>query len=69
MYSYTTYSYWLMLLVVIYTADANRIIKAGGVRINNQVVTAPDYVIVRGQHILPNGISLLRIGEIFILYY
>lgn len=43
--------------------DANRIITAGGMYVNNQKVTTPNYAIVDGQHILNNGLTLLRIGK------
>ncbi|XP_071035849.1 tyrosine--tRNA ligase, mitochondrial isoform X2 [Parasteatoda tepidariorum] len=43
--------------------DANRIIKGGGVYLNFERVTSPDYIIVPDLHILSNGISLIRIGK------
>ncbi|XP_023215906.1 tyrosine--tRNA ligase, mitochondrial-like isoform X1 [Centruroides sculpturatus] len=43
--------------------DANRIISAGGMYVNNQKVTTPNYVIVDGQHILNSGLTLLRTGK------
>lgn len=44
-------------------ADANRIIQAGGVYINHKQVKEPDYVLLPGQHILPNDITLIRVGK------
>ena len=43
--------------------DAERVIKAGGVYINHQRAEEGDYVLIPGQHILPNGITLIRIGK------
>lgn len=43
--------------------DAERIIKAGGVYFNYQRVTQPDFVLIPGEHILPNNVTLIRIGE------
>ncbi|XP_028602047.2 tyrosine--tRNA ligase, mitochondrial [Podarcis muralis] len=40
-----------------------RDITSGGVSINHIKVTDPDAVLVLGQHILNNGLSLLRIGK------
>ncbi|XP_066490544.1 tyrosine--tRNA ligase, mitochondrial [Tiliqua scincoides] len=40
-----------------------RDIASGGVSINHIQVTDPDAVLVVGQHILSNGLSLLRIGK------
>ncbi|XP_003220864.2 tyrosine--tRNA ligase, mitochondrial [Anolis carolinensis] len=41
----------------------HRDIISGGVSINHIKVTDPDAVLVLGQHILRNGLSLLRIGK------
>ncbi|XP_033018534.1 tyrosine--tRNA ligase, mitochondrial isoform X2 [Lacerta agilis] len=41
----------------------HRDITGGGVSINHIKVTDPDAVLVLGQHILSNGLSLLRIGK------
>jgi len=38
-------------------------ITDGGVSINGIRVTNPETVLVLGQHILKNGVSLLRIGK------
>ncbi|XP_025082654.1 tyrosine--tRNA ligase, mitochondrial-like [Pomacea canaliculata] len=43
--------------------DAERIIKAGGVYFNYQRVTQPDFVLIPGEHILPNNVTLIRIGK------
>ncbi|XP_042322827.1 tyrosine--tRNA ligase, mitochondrial [Sceloporus undulatus] len=40
-----------------------RDITSGGVSINHVKVTDPDTILVLGQHILSNGLSLLRIGK------
>ncbi|XP_036313518.1 tyrosine--tRNA ligase, mitochondrial isoform X1 [Pipistrellus kuhlii] len=40
-----------------------RMITDGGVSINHQQVTNPESVLVVGQHILKNGLSLLKIGK------
>ncbi|XP_014288582.1 tyrosine--tRNA ligase, mitochondrial [Halyomorpha halys] len=44
-------------------SDAERIIKAGGFYINHQRSTNPSEILVNGLHILPNKISLLRVGK------
>uniref|UniRef100_A0A671NA42 tyrosine--tRNA ligase n=1 Tax=Sinocyclocheilus anshuiensis TaxID=1608454 RepID=A0A671NA42_9TELE len=38
-------------------------IKDGGVRINHQRAANPEQVLVLGQHILSNGLSLIRVGK------
>lgn len=38
-------------------------ITEGGVSINHRQVTNPECVLVVGQHILKNGLSLLKIGK------
>ncbi|XP_029641145.1 tyrosine--tRNA ligase, mitochondrial [Octopus sinensis] len=43
--------------------DAERIIRAGGVRFNHQRVAEPDMVLQEGQHILSNKLSLIRVGK------
>ncbi|XP_055136150.2 tyrosine--tRNA ligase, mitochondrial [Symphalangus syndactylus] len=40
-----------------------RMITEGGVSINHQQVTNPESVLIVGQHILKNGLSLLKIGK------
>ncbi|KAJ1165715.1 hypothetical protein NDU88_006132 [Pleurodeles waltl] len=44
-------------------ARGYEIITNGGVNINHRRVTNPEEVLVAGQHILKNGLSLLRIGK------
>ncbi|KAL5017815.1 hypothetical protein ScPMuIL_003537 [Solemya velum] len=44
-------------------SDADRIIKAGGLYINHRRVTEPDFILVHGEHILPNNVSLIRVGK------
>lgn len=43
--------------------DAIRMIKAGGIYLNQVRVTDPDFLLTFGQHILPNKITLLRKGK------
>lgn len=43
--------------------DAIRIIKAGGFYINHHRINKIDEVITQSAHILPNLISLLRVGK------
>ncbi|XP_022243320.1 tyrosine--tRNA ligase, mitochondrial-like isoform X1 [Limulus polyphemus] len=43
--------------------DAERIIMAGGFYINHIRINNPKYVLIPGQHILPNGISVVRVGK------
>ncbi|KAG8438647.1 hypothetical protein GDO86_005002 [Hymenochirus boettgeri] len=44
-------------------ARGYEMINLGGVSINHKKVTNPDEVLVYGQHILKNGLSLLRVGK------
>ena len=44
------------------TADAVRIIRAGGFYVNHQRCVDDTQLLVPGRHILPNGISLVRVG-------
>ncbi|XP_043478601.1 tyrosine--tRNA ligase, mitochondrial [Leptopilina heterotoma] len=43
--------------------DAMRIIPAGGFHINHQKITNVNEMIVPGIHILPNNLSLIRVGK------
>ena len=43
--------------------DAERIIKSGGVYVNHRQVQQPDFVLLPGEHILSNNITLIRVGE------
>ncbi|GFU33067.1 tyrosine--tRNA ligase, mitochondrial [Nephila pilipes] len=43
--------------------DADRIIRGGGVYLNFERISSPQFVIIPDQYILPNGVSLLRIGK------
>eukprot|EP00070_Physeter_catodon_P022709 XP_023984888.1 tyrosine--tRNA ligase, mitochondrial isoform X3 [Physeter catodon] len=45
------------------SAKSYRMITEGGVSINHRQVTNPESVLVVGQHILKNGLSLLKIGK------
>ena len=49
-------------MIYLFSVDATRIISAGGVYINHRRVTEPNYVLIPGEHILPNGITLIRVG-------
>lgn len=53
---------WIYL-VTKYFCFRYRMITDGGVSINHQQVTNPESVLVIGQHILKNGLSLLKIGK------
>eukprot|EP00079_Xenopus_tropicalis_P013581 XP_002942334.2 PREDICTED: tyrosine--tRNA ligase, mitochondrial isoform X1 [Xenopus tropicalis] len=44
-------------------ARGYEMISSGGLSINHRKVTNPDEVLVPGQHILQNGLSLLRVGK------
>ncbi|KAK7070014.1 Tyrosine--tRNA ligase, mitochondrial [Halocaridina rubra] len=43
--------------------DARRIITAGGFYVNLCRVNNPDLVLIPGAHVLPSGISVLRVGK------
>ncbi|KAH9503993.1 hypothetical protein Btru_067507 [Bulinus truncatus] len=43
--------------------DAERIIRGGGLYINQQRIAEPDHVLRDGQHILPNDLTLVRVGK------
>ncbi|GIY89310.1 tyrosine--tRNA ligase, mitochondrial [Caerostris darwini] len=43
--------------------DAERIICGGGVYLNFKRITSPQFIIIPEHQILPNGISLIRIGK------
>ncbi|KAK7475876.1 hypothetical protein BaRGS_00032926 [Batillaria attramentaria] len=45
------------------TVDAERIIRAGGVRLNHQRLNEPNFVLRPGEHVLSNNISLIRVGK------
>ncbi|KAK2171492.1 hypothetical protein NP493_1061g00031 [Ridgeia piscesae] len=47
--------------------DADRVIKAGGVYINHRRMTQADNVLIPGEHILPNNVTLVRVGKCVIL--
>ncbi|XP_076040772.1 tyrosine--tRNA ligase, mitochondrial isoform X2 [Oratosquilla oratoria] len=46
-----------------YESDAKRIIEAGGFYINQTRVNNPSLVLIPGAHILPNNITLVRVGK------
>jgi len=43
--------------------DAERIIRAGGVHVNQRVVSEPETVFIPGEHILANNLSVVRVGK------
>lgn len=43
--------------------DAERVIRAGGVYINNRRIADSNSVMLPGEHILPNNLTLIRIGH------
>ncbi|XP_037772470.1 tyrosine--tRNA ligase, mitochondrial-like [Penaeus monodon] len=43
--------------------DARRIISAGGFYVNLSRITNPDLILIPGVHILPNGITIARVGK------
>lgn len=47
----------------IISGDAIRIIQAGGFYINHQKIRKIDEVITESAHILPNLITLIRVGK------
>lgn len=44
-------------------SEAGRVIRAGGFYINNNQVLSPDKLINEDEDILPNGLSLVRVGK------
>ncbi|XP_072044425.1 tyrosine--tRNA ligase, mitochondrial-like [Amphiura filiformis] len=40
-----------------------KIVKEGGFSINQKKIFNPDQALIRGEHILPNGITLIRVGK------
>lgn len=53
----------VVILIEFISADAGRIIKAGGFYLNQGRMKNIDEVIVPGVHILKNGLTLLRVGK------
>lgn len=51
------------MFVLIVSDDAMRIITAGGFYINHQRAQNIEEVITQSAHILPNLVSLLRVGK------
>jgi tyrosyl-tRNA synthetase len=43
--------------------DAATKIQAGGFRINHTLITNPQEVLIHGQHILLNNISVIKVGK------
>ena len=50
-------------MVALCAGDALRIIAAGGVYINGNRVVERQRLISRDEHVLPNNLTLLRIGS------
>lgn len=50
---------------------AMHIINSGGFRINHTLITNPHEVLIYGQHILTNNISVVRVGKLdfFIIWF
>jgi hypothetical protein len=48
--------------------EAASIIVAGGVRINNKKIMDPKITLTRGDHILKNNFTFLKIGETMFCY-
>ncbi|XP_037093566.1 tyrosine--tRNA ligase, mitochondrial-like [Pollicipes pollicipes] len=44
-------------------ADAARIIEAGGLHINQRRVASTEEVVTADSHVLPNGLTLIRVGK------
>lgn len=44
-------------------SDAERVIRAGGVYVNNRRIADSNCVMLPGDHILPNNLTLIRIGK------
>lgn len=44
-------------------SQAGSVIRAGGFSINNKQVLTPDKLINEQEHVLPNGMTLLRVGK------
>ena len=55
-----------MILNFFFAADADRIIHAGGVYLNQQRVSDPELRVGDAGHILPNGITLVRVGQYYL---
>jgi hypothetical protein len=51
------------------SGDAVRIISAGGFYINYQRVSKIDEVLTEAVHILPNNVTLIRVGKWLFLHY
>lgn len=49
--------------MTLFTGDAIRIISAGGFYINQQRTNNPAEVFSVNAHVLPNNISLIRVGK------
>ncbi|CAG0920729.1 unnamed protein product [Notodromas monacha] len=47
----------------LHEVDARRVIMGGGFRLNHRKVLFPDAILIPGEHILPNGLTLARVGK------
>jgi len=52
----------IIINYIFFSGDAYRIIAAGGFYINHQRITNIDEIVTLSIHILPNNISLVRVG-------
>jgi len=62
-YQYLRITYLCKAKVFLIVGDATRIITGGGFFLNHTRVTSTTQVVVPGVHILPNKISLARVGK------
>lgn len=56
------------MLLFYFVDDAKRIILGGGMYLNFEKMNSPMSVIIPERHVLSNGISLIRIGNINSFY-
>jgi hypothetical protein len=45
--------------------EAIDMIQAGGLQMNNTVITNPQEVLILGQHIMPSEYTVIRIGKAY----
>lgn len=50
-------------MIFYFAVDAERIALAGGLYVNYRKVDNLNYVLVPGEHILPNNCTLIRVGK------
>lgn len=44
--------------------NGEKIVREGGLYVNQKKVQNPDQVLIKGEHVLPNGITLFRVGKL-----